>query len=122
MAGDDDKEAIMNKEQLKEIENTTYEKMAILDAEIRSLRLKIIDARSKYIAENCPLKVGDIATVISSSDTATKICIHAISIRGDRFDFKFGKIKKDGSPSNQSAGIYWWNKVILPDGTEILAP
>lgn len=85
------------------------------NSQIINLQKKIMDLKAEYI-EHSPVKVGDKVEVTQHGKTSkTTICfVSSVEVgRNGDYDYCFAKVKKDGTMSGQSAGIYYADSIKL---------
>lgn len=99
-------------------------KLEEINAKTLQLRLEREELRQQYVKDNAQFKEGDKVKIYQDRYTFNSppsiICLGEffISKAKDSFytgciDYEFAKIKKDGTQSSQSAGIYGYKRLEL---------
>ena len=95
-------------------------KQKILDAQsvIKQKKWEIEETKLRMVAELCPFSLGDKVKVeyIGKGNVwksyvecfISEISVDEISVDGNYFYYRFAKIKRDGTMSGQSAGVYYY--------------
>ena len=92
-------------------------KLKEVRAQIEAAKQAEINLKNQWMQQE-PLNIGDLVDVTTGGDNDVKVrCFISVKMLRGWDDFKvcydFCKIKKDGTPSVQSAGIYSYSKIKL---------
>lgn len=109
-----DIQELLNKSKITEEEyNEGMQSLRVSRSNLLDLEIKL---KTKY-KDQQEFKVGNIVNVWNNKKLLGTFVIARVSIQDwgikNNINYGFNKLKKDGTPSKSSAGIYWYDKIEL---------